>query len=237
MSSGKGISVSIQPLQYADIPACARSTSSAFSVNPHTIIKQLGRVPYDMYTISRTGFLDTLHRKNYVYVKAVDNETGEIVGRADEKPAVEEREQGQRRGENGTKNGDKDGGEKRESSIDRLHALEDADMQYWLSNIVPADPPCIALIRYGNVIADDLGLSIWVHSSHLAYEAYKKFGFETVRELDIDLDKYAPRGPKDGEEAKGSGRWGSGGALYNYTGLSRTPVYVNWRNFSFSARP
>ncbi|KAI0098120.1 acyl-CoA N-acyltransferase [Hypoxylon sp. NC0597] len=249
MPSGKGISVSIQPLQYADIPACARITSSAFSVDPHTIVKQLGWMPYDMYAISRSGFLDTLHKKNYVYVKAVDDETGEIVGHAgwafrgldqalvpwsgpkDEKPAVEGREQGQGQGENdGTMSDDKkDGGEGKENSIDRLHALEDADMQYWLSNIVPADTPCMfivglivspshqsrgvggALIRHGNAIADDLGLPIWVHSSHQAYEAYKKFGFETVRELDIDLDEYAPRGPKEGEVvmgAKDSGRWG-----------------------------
>ncbi|KAI0841257.1 acyl-CoA N-acyltransferase [Hypoxylon sp. FL0890] len=247
MSSGKGISVSIQPLNYADIPACARITSSAFSVDPHTIVKQLGRQPYDMYTISRSGFLDTLHKKNYVYVKAVDDKTGEILGHAgwafrgmdqaripwngpgDPKPA--EDEQGQMQGKSDeTKSEDKDGEqEKEENSIDCLHALEDADMQYWLSNLVPTDAPCMfvvglivspshqsrgvgrALISHGNAIADDLGLSIWVHSSHQAYEAYKKFGFETVRELDIDLDEYAPRGPEDGEPVmgeKGSGRWG-----------------------------
>ncbi|KAI0853181.1 acyl-CoA N-acyltransferase [Daldinia vernicosa] len=261
MSSGKPISISIQPLNYTDIPACARITSSAFSVDPHTIVKQLGRKPFDMYDISRSGFLDTLHRKTYIYVKAVDNETGEIVGHAgwafrgldpalvpwngpgDAKPEGEGggEEQRQTRNdelENEDENEDAEG--KKVNSIDRLHALEDADMQFWLSDLVPSDTPCIfvigltvspshqsrgvgtALMRYGNTIADDLGLSIWVHSSHQAYEAYKKLGFETTRELDIDLDEYAPRGPTEGEEVmgeKGSGKWGR----YVIRYMRRTP--------------
>ncbi|KAI4859072.1 acyl-CoA N-acyltransferase [Hypoxylon rubiginosum] len=248
MSSGKRTSpVSIQPLHYADVPLCARITSSAFSVDPHTIVKRLGREPFDMYTISQSGFLNTLHRKTYIYVKAVDDETGEIVGHAgwafrgldaelipwvgpgDAKPEAEEREESQGK-DTGSKGDEKeDVGDGKEDSIDRLHALENADMQYWLSNIVPTDTPCIfivglivspshqsrgvgsALIRHGNAIADDLGLTIWVHSSHQAYEAYRKFGFETVRELGVDLDEYAPRGPQEEEEVmgeKGSGRWG-----------------------------
>ncbi|KAI1456427.1 acyl-CoA N-acyltransferase [Annulohypoxylon moriforme] len=250
MPSGARIPVSIQPLNYADVPAAARITSSAFSVDPHTIVKNLGRKPYDMYEISSTNFLDTLHKNNYIYVKAVDDETGEIVGHAgwafrgvdqtliprsgpgDAKPAGLERKQDQAQvNDDGPKDVDKkDCGEgKEETSIDRLHALEDADMQFWLSNIVPTGTPCMfvvglivspafqsrgvggALMRHGNDIADKLGLSIWVHSSHQAYEAYKKFGFRAVKELDIDLDEYAPRKPQEGEAImgeKGSGKWG-----------------------------
>lgn len=244
MSSKTRLSVSVQPLHYADIPTCAQITSSAFSVDPHTIVKQLGRESYDMYTISCSNFLDTLHRKTYVYVKAVDEETGDIVGHAgwafrgvderlipwrgpgDRKPADEE--QG-KYDESGNED-KKDSGEIREEdSIDLLHALENKDMQYWLSAVIPPDTPCMfivglivsplhqsqgvgsTLIQYGNTIANNLGLFIWVHSSHQAYEAYKKSGFEAVRELDIDLDEYAPRGPRDGEEVmgeKGRATWG-----------------------------
>ncbi|KAI8966600.1 acyl-CoA N-acyltransferase [Daldinia sp. FL1419] len=247
MTSGKPISVSIQPLNYADIPACAHITSSAFSVDPHTIVKQLGRKPFDMYEISRSGFLDTLHRQTYIYVKAVDEETGEIVGHAgwafrgldsalvprngpqDAKPVDEVQEKGKAEND-GSKDADKtDSEEEKNDSVDRLHALENADMQHWLSDLVPSDAPCIfvvgltvspshqsrgvgsALMRHGNSIADDLGLTIWVHSSHQAYEAYRKSGFEVTKELDIDLDEYAPRGPTEGEEVmgeKGSGKWG-----------------------------
>ncbi|KND89977.1 hypothetical protein TOPH_05302 [Tolypocladium ophioglossoides CBS 100239] len=245
MPSSKRISVSIQPLNYADIPACAQITSSAFSVDPHTIVKQLGRKPYDMYTIFRSNFLATLHQKTHIYVKAVDEETGEIVGHSgwafrgvdegvipwrgpgDEKPV--EAEQG--KNDESENEDNKDGGErKEEDSIDRLHALEDADMQHWVSVLIPRDTPCMfiaglvvspshqsrgvggALIRHGNTIADSLGLFVWVHSSHQAWEAYTKFGFEVMRELDINLDEYAPREPREGEEVigeKGSGRWGS----------------------------
>ncbi|KAI2472787.1 hypothetical protein F4781DRAFT_321137 [Annulohypoxylon bovei var. microspora] len=249
-SSGKRVSVSIEPLHYADISACARITSSAFSVDPHTIVKQLGRKPYDMYAISSSNFLETLHKKTYIYVKAVDRETGEVVGHAgwafrdvdqalipwsgpaDVKPVekAQEQDRGRSDSEGSKDEAKKDSGAGEEkSSIDRLHALENADMKYWMSNIVPSSTPCMfivgvtvspshqsrgvgsALIRHGSAIADDLGLPIWVHSSHQAYEAYRKSGFDTIRELGIDLDEYAPRAPQEGEEVmgeKGSGKWG-----------------------------
>ncbi|KAI1483107.1 hypothetical protein F4774DRAFT_406275 [Daldinia eschscholtzii] len=197
MPSGKPISVSIQLLNYADISACAHITSSAFSIDPHTVVKQLGQKPFDMYDISYTGFLDTLHKKTYIYVKAVDDETGEIVGHAgwafrgcdpalvpwtgpkDTKPLVGDREQLQRKNYGlKTEYEQKGTEERKENCIERLNALEDADMQYWLSNLVPSDTPCIfvaglvvspsyqsrgvgsALLRYGNSIADNLGLSM-----------------------------------------------------------------------------
>lgn len=255
MSSKKPLAISIQPLHYADIPSCAQITSSAFSVDPHTIVKQLGRESFDMYTISRSGFLNTLHKKNYVYVKAVDEETGDIVGHAgwvfksvdeglipwtgpgDAKPAEEEQVRNNP-SENSKINESE--GVREKDSIDRLHALEDNDMQYWLSNMISPGVPCMiivglivapsyqsrgigsALIQYGNSIADKLGLCIWVHSSHQAYEAYGKFGFEVMRELDVDLDEYAPRGPRDGEEVmgeKGTGKWGR----YVIRYMKRTP--------------
>ncbi|KAK5633836.1 hypothetical protein RRF57_009550 [Xylaria bambusicola] len=117
--------------------------------------------------------------------------------------------------------------------IERLHALEEADMQYWLQNPVPSHTPCLlvvglavspsyerrgirtALLGHGNGIADERGLSIWVHSSHQAYAAYIKAGFKTRRELRVDLDDYALRPPRDGEATMavvaggdGDSRWG-----------------------------
>ncbi|KAI1258861.1 acyl-CoA N-acyltransferase [Xylariaceae sp. FL1019] len=246
MSISKSVAVRIAPLQYADIPACAQITSRAFSVDPHTIVKQLGRKPFDMYDIAQSDFLNTLYRKNYVYVKAVDPESGEIVGHAgwsfrgldhelvpwsgpsDEKPEPEVVKNESHTAAEHT-NDETEEGTEENSSIDRLHAIEDADMLYWIKDLLPSDMPCMlmqglivspsyqsrgvgsAMLRYGNAMADDLGLAVWVHSSHQAYEAYKKVGFETVRELDIDLDEYAPRGPREDEEVmgeKGCGKWG-----------------------------
>ncbi|KAI1370365.1 acyl-CoA N-acyltransferase [Hypoxylon crocopeplum] len=257
MSSGNRLSVSIQPLDYADIPTCSSITAEAFSRDPHTTVKNLGQEPYDMYSISRDEFLRCLEKKTYVFCKAVDKETGEIVahvgwafrgldpslvpwsGPRDAKLVEEQQEQGM---SDGSKSQDKKDGreEKEDDPIKRLHALEDADMEFWITKIVPADKPCIflvglivsplhqsrgvgsALIRHGNAIADNLGLDIWVHSSHQAYEAYKKSGFKTVKELDIDLDEYAPRPPEEGEEVmgeKGSGKWGR----YIIRYMKRTP--------------
>ncbi|KOS22145.1 hypothetical protein ESCO_001441 [Escovopsis weberi] len=256
MSSSKRISISIQPVNYADVHACAQITANAFAVDPHTIVKNLGQEPYDMYGIIRSMFLGTLHRRRQIWVKAVDEETGEIIGHAgwafpradealvprkgpvdDESAAKDLRDKtgnaSQRKNDGPVEH--KTGGEKKkreggeEDSIDRLKALEDRDMEHWQTNIIPKDKPCMlitglhvpishqsrgvgsALLRHGNAIADKLGLTIWVHSSHQAYEAYRKAGFEAVRVLDLDLDEWAPRAPMDHEEVmgvKGSGKWG-----------------------------
>lgn len=247
MLTSNSTPIRIEPLQYADIPACAQITSHAFSVDPHTIVKQLGRKPFDMYEIAQSDFLNTLYRRNYVYVKAVDSESGKIVGHAgwsfrgldhdlvpwngpsDEKPEPEApKVDSDKIAEDETK-ADADDVKKINDSIDRLHAIEDADMQYWIKELLPSDMPCVlvqglivspshqsrgvgsALLQHGNAMADKLNLPVCVHSSHQAYTAYKKTGFGTVRELDIDLDEYAPRTPLDNEEVmgeKGCGKWG-----------------------------
>ncbi|KAL6814248.1 acyl-CoA N-acyltransferase [Trichoderma sp. SZMC 28015] len=245
-SSNNRLSVSVQPLNYADVHACAQITSDAFAIDPHTIVKGLGRKPYDMYDIMRSMLLDGLERKKQIYVKAVDEETGEIVGHAgwafkdvdeaaipwsrpsDDKSAAKEEPRPKKDEPENEDTGDIE--EKREEdSIDRLKALESRDMQYWQTNIIPQDKPCVfitglhvsvshqsrgvgtVMLQYGNAIADKLGLTIWVHSSHQAYEAYQKAGFEAVKELDLDLDEWAPRGPRVGEAVmgdKGSEKWG-----------------------------
>lgn len=233
------LDVAIQGLNYADIDACARIASDSFAVDPHTIVKQLGRDGYSMYDISRSGWLGGLEHKNFVYVKAVDVESGQVVGYmgwvfphvqqdlipwtgpTDTKPEEKPQDETTEKAEPETT--------KEPDSIDRLHAMEDEDMQYWQDNIIPAKQPCMvvlglgvapafqsrgvgtALLRHGNAIADRLGVPTWVHSSHQAVEAYGKAGFEPVRVLDVDLDEYAPRPPTDDEPVmgeKGSGKWG-----------------------------
>jgi hypothetical protein len=158
--------------------------------------------------------------------KGVDEDSIPWTGHKNEKTAEEGG-----KGENERANRDKEAsGEKQVvDPIDRLHALEDRDMNYWLSSIVPGGTPChfivglidspwyqsrgvgSALIQHGNMIADKLNLCTLVHSSHQPYAAYEKFSFKFVRELDIDLYEYTPRGPREGEEVmgeKGSQRWG-----------------------------
>ncbi|KAI0197057.1 acyl-CoA N-acyltransferase [Xylaria flabelliformis] len=245
-ADARDMAVSIQPLDAADIPACARLSAAAFATDPHTIVKQLGRQPYDMFAIARSGLEENLKRQNFVCVKAVDDQ-GIIVGHAswvfsgggqkrassrstgdgESAPADKATEPDSRPQAHGDEAEEGEG-----DPIERLHALEEADTQYWLQNLVPVDTPCMfvvglavlpshegrgigrALLRHGNAIADERRLSIWVHSSHQAFIAYSKAGFETRRELRIDLDDYAPRPPRDGEATMAvagqddDGRWG-----------------------------
>lgn len=237
--TSKHINVSIEPLNYADIEACAQIAADSFAVDPHTIVKQLGRDGYDMAEIFRNIFLTNLERKTVIHVKAVDQDTGKIVGHggwafrgadpatipwkapSDAKPAMEEKAtKPQEEPKPASK--EENGGR-----IDELHALEDADMQHWMKEMIPSTAPCIfiaglqvapeyqskgvgsALIKHGNSIADQVGLPVYVHSSDQAWKAYAKFGFTTMKELDIDLDKYAPRPPRDDEPVMGEkGKWG-----------------------------
>ncbi|KAI0506836.1 acyl-CoA N-acyltransferase [Xylaria bambusicola] len=253
-TGARSMPVSIQPLEVSDIPDCARLSAAAFARDPHTLVKQLGQQPFDMFDITRSGLEENLKRDNFLCVKAVDNQ-GIIVGHAnwvfsgggqkrassrgtgsrgigDSESAVAG-EEDNKATELGKPQAPANAAEDVRDPIERLHALEDADMQYWLQNIVPADTPCIlvvglavspsherrgigtALLSHGNTIADERGLSIWVHSSHQAYNAYIKAGFETRRELRIELDDYAPRPPRDGELTMAAlagrdedGRWG-----------------------------
>lgn len=80
MSYKEPLTISIQPLQYGDIPSCSQNVAAAFAVDPYTIVKQLGRKPYDMYAMTYDSLLNGLERKNQVHVKAVDEKTGKLAG-------------------------------------------------------------------------------------------------------------------------------------------------------------
>ncbi|KAM0740052.1 hypothetical protein ACQRIT_005236 [Beauveria bassiana] len=152
------LNVKIQPLNYADMAACADISR---------------RDGYDMHSITRREYLGNLERKNLVFVKAVDVDVGNIVGYGGwifprVKQALIPWTDSKREPD----------------AIQRLHALEDEDMQYFQHKLIPAGEPCMialglavapaprsrgvgsALLGHGNAIADHLGLPIWVHSSH-----------------------------------------------------------------------
>jgi Acetyltransferase (GNAT) domain len=49
-----------------------------------------------------------------------------------------------------------------------------------------------ALVKYGNRLADQATLPIFLQGSPLGYPIYAKHGFETVQYLDVDLRKWGP---------------------------------------------
>lgn len=50
-----------------------------------------------------------------------------------------------------------------------------------------------ALVQYGNKLADEVGLPVFLQASPYGYPIYYKHGFETVQYLDVDLRKWAPK--------------------------------------------
>jgi Acetyltransferase (GNAT) domain len=50
-----------------------------------------------------------------------------------------------------------------------------------------------ALVQYGNKLADEVGLPIFLQASPYGFPIYQKHGFETVQYLDVDLRKWAPK--------------------------------------------
>ncbi len=107
--------------------------------------------------------------------------------------------------------------------IERLQQLTSRDLNEWMSEVMEEAPRCMyviflavspkyqgrgigkALLQWGTGICEKEGIFAWVSSSQPAWLMYQKSGFEVVRELDVDLDEYAPCSPpSEGNNSK----WG-----------------------------
>lgn len=231
----------ITAVQLEDVPVIAQLSADAFETDRQTEMKGLGKEPFDM----RKHCLDALPRElnhpRLVLIKAVDNETGDIMGYcnwgfrgfdADEMPIVEGRRPTpntpivpiKAEATNAAEEVDESAKTAPEDDpVKRLEALTDSDMQAWMTEVMPEGTRCIfivglsvspkhqgrgvgsALLRWGTTFCDAKGAFAWVHSSEPAWRVYEKAGFTTIRELDIDLDDYAPMPPPN--EASGA-KWG-----------------------------
>lgn len=49
-----------------------------------------------------------------------------------------------------------------------------------------------ALVKYGNQLADQVSLPIFLQASPFGYPIYARHNFETVQYLDVDLREWAP---------------------------------------------
>jgi len=126
--------------------------------------------------------------------------------------------------------------------IARLEALTDADMDDFMSSIMPAGTRCLyimsivvspthqgrgvgtALIQHGTRRADREGVFAWVHASEAGAGMFERQGFEEVRRLRVDLDKYC--GGRGVEEVKGlerKGEEGTGWGEYVFRYMVRKP--------------
>lgn len=218
----------LQPATYADIETLANISADAFKSDRHTQVKQLGRKPMGMVSVTRSVLHQSLPRKNCVYMKAVATETNETIGfcgwgfrmaNHDLVPRVDPGTPPSNIPDNeSTQTDAQELHDGEEDSIDRLKSLEDADMKRWMNILMPDKNTqcmyiqmfCVAprfhgqgvgnlLAQWGVDVADTLGLFMWVHASEAVHGLLGKHGFETVGQLSIDLDEWVPRGPNYNE--------------------------------------
>jgi len=125
--------------------------------------------------------------------------------------------------------------ERQDDPIARLEALTDADMDDFMSSIMPAGTRCLyimsivvspahqgrgvgtALIQHGTRRADQEGVFAWVHASEAGAGMFERQGFEEVRRLRVDLDEYCGgRRVPEGVDKQGDKETGWGDYTFRY---------------------
>lgn len=144
----------------------ARICAESFATDQHTRVKQLGEKQYDMEDITRQCLHNTLSIDKYVYVKAVDDDTGDVVGcigclfwgidiKRVPKSNPGKPESKVDNGENsreppgqGKVNLTEKDAEMDEDSISRLCAMENADMKHWQEVLMPPGTKCMIVVAF-----------------------------------------------------------------------------------------
>ena len=204
-----------------DIPIMAAIGHEAFLEDTHTNVKK--------YLLPKTGVDDSgirnrLSDKACNVIKAVHNDTGEIMG------FVCWMHRGylpRPPGPNSTTGRFSEPSEDQQNKT-KIQAMEDMESAHFvefMTDIMPAETKCWivggldvapkfqrmgvgrALLDWGTSRAEEDKVFAWVHSSDSAWKAYAGCGFDIVRVLRIDLDAYAEgdavnKGPGEG------GKWG-----------------------------
>jgi ribosomal protein S18 acetylase RimI-like enzyme len=241
-------SINLVPVTYADIDALVQISADSFVEDSHTQVKSQGRKPFDMAASARSDLLRNLSIERCAYMKAVDQNTSEILGycgwgfRVGDNGLVPRSDPGKPPAEGSseaapeTEKEKEDEGE--EDSITRLMVLEDTSMRQWMTYFMPdKHTRCMyilglsvapsaqgkgvgsALAKWGMDAADRLGLFTWVQSSEEAWRFYAKHGFEVAGMLDLDLDEWALRPPERVEGGE-EAKWGH----YVLRYMKRLPV-------------
>lgn len=217
-------SFSIQPVTENDIPAMTSIFTAAFANDANTQLKLVGKDPDSQANGMAMGIRQWLnYRERVTLLKAVETPTGTIIGWVgwarrgfEDQPIPSTTKEEDKRTEQPEPEHEK-------QDLDnaaRLESLCNADMNRWISKIMPPGTRCRyltsclvdpsyqgrgvgnALIRWGTAKADQEGVLCWVHSSDGGEGFYEKMGFEEVERFVVQLDEFAD-GPRDG-----GGDWG-----------------------------
>lgn len=222
------LDISLQSVTYTDVSILAQIAADSFLVDRHTKVKQLGSHSYDMNAVMESDLTESLDNERRIYMKAVDRNTGQILGfcgwgfRLNNYGLISRPDPGTNEGKVRRSELDEKEYSDRKDNIDELCALEDADMRQWMRTLMPEGTECMyirglyvkpevqgknvgrTLMSWGTELADRLGIFIWVQSSEGAWKFYAKYGFDVIGTLDIDLDAWAPQSPTMGDGEK----WG-----------------------------
>lgn len=170
-----GATYTITGVRLEDVPEIGQISSDAFVDDRQTQMKNLGKEPYDMKKITLESLPDLLHNPRCICIKAVDNESGEIMGfcnwgfrgfKPEELPKVEGKPQPlEKPAETKPDSGDsKESGDKKEQyatdgegkeslkkeeetdPITRLQALTGSDLEAWMEEVMPEGTRCLFIV-------------------------------------------------------------------------------------------
>jgi GNAT superfamily N-acetyltransferase len=239
------MTIRVEPVQWEDIPALAKISNDTMQDDRHTQLKVQSKVPYQMGEVATECLNMWMPKENLVCTKAVDTETGEILGgmywgfAGCEKNEIPRTDPGPRPASPAVEIENQDSSEslEKEEGIKQLEQRTNEDMKKRQGLLMSPGTKCMfilmfmvspihqgkgvgsALLKWGTDVADQIGTFIWVHSSERAWKVFQSRGFEVAYTLDIDLDEYAPFPPAKGV-GKEDGTWGR----YVFRYMKRLPL-------------
>lgn len=228
----------LQPVVEEDIPELTVMSGLTFDTDRHTQLKAAHPTkPYDHAAGTPDSVRHWLSLPQKVEVtKAVDHETGQIVGcvawvfrgfdrdpstaGVAEKPAEPTKAPSNSVSSDYTKTGSAD-----LDPLEQLRELTDDHFAQFMRRIMPPGTRCMfiagiqvhpehqgqgigrALVKQGTDRADAENVISWVHSSEAGAPLFPRCGFEVDERLEIDLDEWA--GKMDLKPPAGDEKWGT----------------------------
>lgn len=241
--------LSLSPVVPDDIPALTEISGLGFENDRHTLLKAAHPTrPYEHASGMPEAFKYWLNLPpdKVEVTKAVDNETGEIMGfvcwatrlaKTVEKPAkITDGDNTRPANSVSADHAKMDSPDL--DALGQLAELTDSHLAEFQARVMPEGTRCMyvvgitihpkfqgrgvgeALMRQGTQRADAEGVFCWVHSSEHGAGLYRKCGFEIDDTLEINLDEWASK--MDIKPPAGDDKWGK----YTFRYMIRQPKSI-----------
>jgi GNAT superfamily N-acetyltransferase len=172
----KATTYTITGVRLEDVPEVGQISRDAFVDDRQTQMKNLGSEPYDMKQITMDSLPGLLHNPRCIAIKAVDNESGEIMGvcnwgfrgfKPEEMPKVQGKplpldkpaetatdskdsndQQDEKKQQHATDGKGKEHLKEEEETdpITRLQAMTGADLEAWMEEVMPEGTRCLFIV-------------------------------------------------------------------------------------------